>query len=194
MICNDGSVLLAHLVHVPLLNEIILLGQELVDSLGRATSCDQRITVGQSHGCCIVQELVVWLVDCFDDPVLVVEIQNDDFVRVTEEAKLLVSHLDGAMVHISHVLDRQLQLACVELDLRVGHVDWLQGIGLLCERLLLILEVVDAVRQIGALDLLAAELVNLPASLHYVFLAEADQAEVLVEVLLLAADSRFFYL
>jgi len=96
------------------------------------------------------------------------------------------------MVHDSHVFNVQLELARVQLNLRVGHADRLQCVGLGSERLFIRLEVVHTVGEVGTLDLLPAIVVNLRASFEHVLFAEADQAQMLVEVLLLSHDARLF--
>ena len=76
------------------------------------------------------------------------QIQYDHLVCVAKEAQLFVGHLDRSMVYIGHVLDRVLQLAGVELNLRVGHVDRLEGVRLRSQRFLLVLEIIDAIGQV----------------------------------------------
>ena len=90
------------------------------------------------------------------------------------------------MVNIRHVFYQGLKLAGVELDLRVGHVDRLEGIRLLGKRLLLVFEVLNAICQVGSFDLSAFKVVDLGARLNNILLAEAYKAEMLIKVFLLA--------
>ena len=92
--------LLPHLIHALLLDQVILLRQELEDGLGGTTSCDKRIAIGQCDCSCIVEELIVGLVDCLDRPALVMKVKHDDLVRVSEEAQFLIGHFDRSVVHV----------------------------------------------------------------------------------------------
>ena len=76
-------------------------------------------------------------------------------------------------MNIRHVFYQGLKLAGVELDLRIGHVDWLEGIRLLGQRLLLVFEVLNAICQVGPFDLPAFKVVNFGACFDNIFLAEA---------------------
>ena len=93
------------------------------------------------------------------------------------------------MVYTGHVFYAHLQLLGIELYLRVGHLNRLKRISLLCQCLFLVLEVLYPIGQIRTFDLLASEIVNLLTRLHYIFFAEANQAQMLVKVFLFPHDS-----
>ena len=137
--------LLAHLIHVTLLHQVVLLGEELVDGLRGAAARDESVAVGERDGGCVVEKFVVWLIDRLYLPILVMQIEHNDLVGVPKEAQLLICHLYRAMVHTCHVFDAHLEFLGVELDLRVCHLNRLKCVSLLSQRLLLILEVLDPV-------------------------------------------------
>jgi len=56
-------VLLSHLIHTLLLDEVKLLSQELIDSCGGASSSDQGISVREGDCSGVVEEFIVLLVD-----------------------------------------------------------------------------------------------------------------------------------
>ena len=185
---------LPHLIHVTLLNKIVLLSQELVDGLRGATASYQSVTVWQSDGSSIVEKFVVWLINRLYLPILVMQIEHDDLVGVTKEAKLLICHFYGAMVYTCHVFDAHLEFLGVELNLRVCHLNRLECVSLLSQRFFLILEVLNPVGKITAFDLLTTEIVNLLARFRHVLPAEPNQAQVLVKVFLLSHNSCLFNL
>ena len=76
----------------------------------------------------------------------------------------------------------------------ISHLDGLEHVRLLLQLLFLDLEILDSVCKIRSLDLLPSEVLDFMRRLGYIFPAEVDQAQVLLEVLLLSHDPRFFYL
>ena len=59
------------------------------------------------------------------------QIQNDDLIRVAKETKLLLGHLDRAVVDRGDLLDGLLKFLGSKLDLRVGHSDGQELLSLL---------------------------------------------------------------
>lgn len=184
--------LFAHLVHTLLLHEIVLLSEELVNRGGRATTSDQRVTIGQCDSGGVVEELVVGLVDCLDVPLLGVEVEHDDLVGVTKEAKLFIGHLNRPMVNVCQVLDRRIQLVGIKLDLRVSHGDRHQlfrdGAKLVC----LPSKILQSICDVSTFDLLAPEVVDLDRRFLDVFLTKVDHLRVLLKVLLLPRYPSLF--
>ena len=121
-------------------------------------------------------------------------VEHDDLVGVSEEADFLLGHLDGAVVHGGHLFDGLLEFVGAEFDLRVAHLDGHQLLGLRIEFVLLAVEVIEAVADVGAFDLLAGKVLNFRGGLADVFAAKSDQTEMLLEVLLLAVNARLLHL
>jgi hypothetical protein len=124
-------VFLPHLIHTLPLDEVKLLSHELVDSGGRASSSDERITIREGDSSGVVQEFIVLLVDSLDGPRLVVSVQDDHLVGVAEETDLFVSHLHCLMVNARGLLNEASELVHVKLNFRIGHLDGDQLLGLI---------------------------------------------------------------
>jgi hypothetical protein len=148
-------VFLPHLIHALSLDEVKFLSHELVDSGGRASSCDECIAIRKGDSSGVVQELIVLLVDSLNGPRLVVSVQDDHFVGVTEETDLFVSHLHGLMVNARRLLNKASELVHVKLNFRVRHLNRDQLLGLVRELFFLTLELLEPASNISPLNLLA---------------------------------------
>ena len=74
------------------------------------------------------------------------QVQHYYLVGVSEETKLLVSHLHCAVMHACKVFDNAVQLFCAILYVWISHLNWLQQIGLLLQLFFLRLEILYAIR------------------------------------------------
>jgi len=121
------------------------------------------------------------------------QVEDDYLVCIAEETEFFVSHLYGSMVHVSEVFYCGFQFFRVEFDLRVCHCDWNEFLCDLVELLFLASEIFEAVCNVCALYLFAAEVINLNGGFGNILLAEVDHLRMLLKILLLPRDASFFH-
>ena len=119
------------------------------------------------------------------------KVQNDNFVGVPEEAELLLRHLYCAMMDGCDLLDSLFEFLDRILNLRVGHCYWLKLLGLLLVFVFRPLKSIKSVRDVGPFNLLTVEVFDLLRCLKEVFLAELNEAHVLLEIFLFTINASF---
>ena len=192
VLADDSSVLLAHLAHGLLLNQVEFLIHELVHRSRRATAGDQCVTVGQGHSSGIVQELVVGFRYSLDLPRLGMCVKNDHLVGVAKEADLFRCHLDGPVMNLRHCLDGLFDLLRRKFNLRVSDLNRRKLLCLREQLLFVSFEVVQFVAYVGAFDLFSAQNFDFASDLAHVLLTKMDQTLVLFKVFLFTINARFF--
>lgn len=75
-------------------------------------------------------------------------IEDDHFVGVTEEANFFVCHLHSAVVNICHVFDGLFNFLRTELNLRIGHLNRNKLISLAVQFFFLTLEILEPVANV----------------------------------------------
>lgn len=165
---HDGGMLLTHLVHAGLLDNLALRVIELVDGRRRATAGDESVAIRHSHRCSVVHKVESRILrldhvvaaqalagrlrarrmnggvrDRLDLPLHFLDVEHHDLVRVAEESDLLVRHEVLVVVDCDKLLNVFLDVGesiKAELHGRVADLSFLQFDRLLFEIVLQPLE------------------------------------------------------
>ena len=122
------------------------------------------------------------------------QVQNDNFVGVAEETQFFVGHFCGQMMHCCHLTYHTFQLIRVVLNLRISGLNWLQSVSLRSQLLLLVLEILNPIGQIGTFYLFAAKVVQFVRGFHDSVPAKLNQTYVFLNLFLLFEDVGFLHL